>query len=145
MGSAELGSVALRLRQGDHVGVLKKAVKVGTELVSGDQIITASATIPSGHKIALAPVRDGGPVRKYGQIIGFAQGDIAPGDHVHSHNLFCKEYERDHAFCEDYEPTELYDISERRNFLGYGRPGGRAGTRNYVAVISNVNCYFYFR
>ncbi|MBI61123.1 MAG: galactonate dehydratase [Verrucomicrobiales bacterium] len=140
MGSAELGSVALRLRQGDHVGVLKKAVKGGTELVSGDQIITASATIPSGHKMALAPVRDGGPVRKYGQIIGFAQGDIAPGDHVHSHNLICKEYERDHAFCEDYEPTELYDISKRRNFLGYGRPGGRAGTRNYVAVISNVNC-----
>ena len=124
----ELGSVALRLRQGDHVGVLKKAVKIGTELVARDQIFTASATIPSGHKIALAPVGDGEPVRKYGQIIGFAQGDITPGDHVHSHNLVCKEYERDHSFCEDYEPIELYDITDRRNFMGYGRPGGRAGT-----------------
>ena len=136
----ELGSIVLRLRQGDHVGVLKKTVKVGVELVDEDSKFTTTATIPAGHKIALLPVSDGEPIRKYGQIIGFARGNISPGDQVHSHNLVCKPYEREHAFCADYEPTEFYPESERRNFQGYARPGGRAGTRNYVAVISNVNC-----
>tara|TARA_B100001123_G_scaffold23818_1_gene25901 strand:+ start:1700 stop:3253 length:1554 start_codon:yes stop_codon:yes gene_type:complete len=140
MTSIELGSVALRLHQGDHVGVLKKAIKIGTKVISEDQTFTALATIPSGHKIALATVVDGAPVRKYGQIIGFAQGNIAPGDHVHSHNLVCKEYEREHEFCADYQPIQLYDVTSRRSFKGYSRPGGQAGTRNYIAVISNVNC-----
>ena len=140
MASVEMDSVLLRLREGDHVGVLKRTLKGGTELVRGIETITTAATIPAGHKIALKPVANGEPVRKYGQIIGFAEGDIAEGEQIHSHNLVCRDYERQHRFCADYRPTEFYPQSERRTFQGFSRPGDRAGTRNYVAVISNVNC-----
>ena len=140
MSSVELDSVVLRLREGDHVGVLKKTVKAGTELVDSSGTVMAAVTIPAGHKIALQPVANGEPMRKYGQIIGFSEGDIKLGEHVHSHNLVCKPYEREHAFCVDYEPSDFYPENERRTFKGFARPGGRVGTRNYIAVISNVNC-----
>jgi len=140
MASLDLDTVVLRLREGDDVGVLKKTVKGGTELVNGAATLTTAATIPAGHKIALRDVADGAAMRKYGQIIGFADGDVQAGEHVHSHNLVMKPYEREHSFCVDYQPTEFYPEAERRTFNGYARPGGRAGTRNYIAVISNVNC-----
>ena len=139
MSVVELDSVVLLLRKDDHVGVLKKTIKAGTELV-GSSTVTTAVTIPAGHKIALQPVANEEAVRKYGQIIGFAVGDIKPGEHVHSHNLVCKEYEREHSFCVDYEPSDFYPENERRTFNGFARPGGRVGTRNYIAVISNVNC-----
>ena len=47
MSSIELDSVVLRLREGDHVGVLKKTIKAGTELVDGDGTVTAPVTIPA--------------------------------------------------------------------------------------------------
>ena len=108
--------------------------------MNGATALTTVATIPAGHKIALRNVEDGAAMRKYGQIIGFADGDVQAGEHVHSHNLVMKPYEREHSFCADYQPTEFYSEAERRTFNGYARPGGRAGTRNYIAVISNVNC-----
>ncbi len=140
MAVMEFDSAVLRLREGDHVGVLKKTVKAGTELRDGAKTLTVAVTIPGGHKIALQSVGQGEPVRKYGQIIGFAQGDIAAGEHVHTHNLVCRDYEREHDFCADYQPATFYPKANRRSFMGYARPGGRAGTRNYIAVISNVNC-----
>jgi len=140
MALINLDSVVLRLREGDHVGVLKKTVKAGTELANGNGSITTAVTIPAGHKIALEAVVDGEALRKYGQIIGFAEGDIAAGEHVHSQNLVCRDYDREHHPCSDYRPTEFYPQVERRTFQGFARPAGRAGTRNYVAVISNVNC-----
>jgi len=90
--------------------------------------------------MALKELPNGEPVRKYGQLIGFAQGRIAAGDHVHSHNLALKDFGRDYQFCEGVEPVNFYPTEEMRYFQGYSRPGGRVGTRNYVAVISSVNC-----
>jgi altronate dehydratase len=130
----------LRLRERDDVGVLKKTVKTSAQLENGTLNITAAETIPAGHKISLQAVADGDPVRKYGHIIGFAQGSIAQGEHVHSHNLVCRDYDRKHTFCADYRPTEFYPEVDQGTFMGFARPGGRAATRNYVAVISNVNC-----
>jgi len=132
--------VALRLHEADQVAVLKRALPAGAELVQGALHVTATRPIPAGHKIALAAVKDGEPVRKYGQIIGFAQGDIAPGDHVHTHNLAMKDFGRDYGFCTDARPVTPYPPEQMRFFQGYARPGGRAGTRNYIAVISSVNC-----
>jgi altronate hydrolase len=129
---------AIRLHPADEVAVLKRTVKAGTELLNGSVRVTAAKTIPAGHKIALAPISDGEPVKRYGQIIGFAQGDIAAGEHVHTHNLVCKDFARDYTATVSVKPiATAHDV---RTFHGYARPGGKVGTRNYVAIISTVNC-----
>jgi altronate hydrolase len=96
--------------------------------------------VPPGHKLALRAVAAGEPVRRYGQIIGFATRPVEAGEHVHSHNLGLKHFERDYAFCRDYVPVEVVPEGERRTFMGFRRPDGRVGTRNYVAVLATVNC-----
>jgi altronate hydrolase len=79
-------------------------------------------------------------VRRYGQVIGFATRDIAPGEHVHTHNLGASTFTREYAIGVDVPAVNLVPEDERRMFMGYARPSTRAGTRNYVAVISSVNC-----
>jgi altronate hydrolase len=129
---------ALRLHPGDHVAVLKRSIKAGTELVGDGSRLTARRDIPAGHKIAVAPVAAGEAIRKYGQVIGFASAPIAPGDHVHTHNVSAREFGREYEF--GTEAPSAPPPEPAREFAGYARPGGRAGTRNYVAVISSVNC-----
>src|SRR5437016_11686314 len=131
---------ALRLRDTDDVALIKRPVKAGTELFNDSLRITTARDIPAGHKMAIQPIPDGAPVRKYGQVIGFAKGDIAPGDHVHTHNLVVKDFARDYAFCADVKPVDYYPPEKVPSFQGFARPGGRVGTRNYLAVISSVNC-----
>ena len=129
---------SLRLHPSDSVAVTKRTVKAG-ETLSGDgwQVRTASI-IPAGHKVAVVPIADGTAVRRYGQIIGFAQGDIAPGEHVHTPNLVCKEYAR--SYTAGTNVTPIQPARDVRTFQGYLRPDGRVGTRNYIAIISTVNC-----
>jgi altronate dehydratase len=131
--------VALRLHASDNVAVIKRTIKAGTEL-NGSLALTVAKTIPAGHKIALAEIADGEPVRKYGQTIGFARGRIAPGEHVHTHNVVMRDFGRDYQFCADARPVALHPLERMRHFPGYQRPGGKVGTRNYLAVISTVNC-----
>jgi altronate hydrolase len=132
--------VALLLHPSDTVGVLKRPLPAGTELASEALRITLSQDIPAGHKVALREVAEGEPVLKYGQIIGFAQGGIRPGDHVHTHNLVMREFARDCQMGGDTKPVSFYPPEQLRPFQGYARPDGRVGTRNYLAVISVVNC-----
>ena len=132
--------LALRLRETDDVAVIKRPVRAGTELFSGSTRFTVGRDIPAGHKMAVKAIPDGAPVRKYGQIIGFAKGNIAPGDHAHTHNLEVKDFARDYEFCADARPVDYYPPEKMRYFQGYSRPGGLVGTRNYIAVISSVNC-----
>jgi altronate hydrolase len=131
---------AIRLREDDHVAVLKRTIKAGTELMDGALAVTASETIPAGHKIALTALACGAPVRKYGQIIGFATADIAPGEHVHTHNLGMRDFEREYQIGVEAGSIDFYPAEQMRYFQGFARPGGRVGTRNYLAVISSVNC-----
>lgn len=131
---------AVLLRPEDDVAVLKRPLKPGDELVNGSLRWVASSVIPAGHKIALRRKDDGEAVRKYGQTIGFAQGTIQPGEHVHTHNLVMRDFGREYAFCVDAKPVAVYPPTQQRTFAGYRRPDGRVGTRNYVAVISSVNC-----
>jgi len=131
---------AVLLRPEDDVAVLKRPLKTGDELMNGSLVLKAPSLIPAGHKIALRPIADGQPVRKYGQTIGFAQDAIQPGEHVHTHNLVMRDFGREYAFCADARPVVSYPADQQRTFAGYRRPGGRVGTRNYVAVISSVNC-----
>ena len=131
---------ALRLHPDDNVIVLKQPVKAGDALPVGGQTIVAARNVAAGHKLAFTEIADGMAVRKYGQIIGFARGRIAPGDHVHSHNVELKDFGRDYGFSSEAKAVAYHRPEEMRFFQGYARPGGRAGTRNYIAVISSVNC-----
>ncbi len=131
---------ALRLHPADNVAVLKRPLKTGTPLAGDTLRIIAAQPIPAGHKLALSEVTEGQPVIKYGQIIGFARSRIAPGEHVHVHNLAAKDFSRDCQIGSDVRPVNYYPPEQQRFFPGYARAGGRVGTRNYLAVISSVNC-----
>ncbi|HVJ80265.1 MAG TPA: altronate dehydratase family protein [Planctomycetia bacterium] len=128
----------LLLSPDDDVAVARRPQRAGAELTVAGRKLVVAAPLPAGHKIAVRPVAVGKPVRKYGQIIGFATKDIAPGDHVHGHNLDCGAYERDYAFAAAVPPPPL--PTEERFFNGYLRADGRVGTRNYLVLASTVNC-----
>jgi altronate hydrolase len=132
--------VALRLRDDDDVAVLKHALQPGTQLLNGSPPLTALDSIPAGHKIALRALPTGAPVRKYGQIIGFATQPIKPGAHVHTHNLGMRDFERQYAIGSECKPVDYYAPEAMRHFDGFLRAGGQVGTRNYIAIISSVNC-----
>ena len=93
-----------------------------------------------GHKMASTSIAKGQPVLKFGQIIGFATEDIAPGAHVHTHNCSFAEFERDYAFAQDAREEQLLPPEARATFEGYRRANGKAGTRNYIGVLTSVNC-----
>jgi len=140
-GALPLRQVALHLHPDDTVAIAKTHLQAGTRLTldSGAEL-TLRQLIPSGHKLATAPIQAGDAVRRYGQIIGFAVGAIQPGDHVHTHNLNAQDFARDYAFGVDVQPVDYVPESQRRTFLGYQRADGRVGTRNMIAVIASVNC-----
>jgi altronate hydrolase len=143
-GAVTLHTVAVHLHPLDDVAIARTFLHPGTLIQLGAELgggeITLSAAIPAGHKLALRSVAAGQPVRRYGQVIGFATRAIAPGDHVHVDNLGMQDYERESAVGVDARPVEVLPEAERRTFRGYLRPDWRAGTRNYIAVIATVNC-----
>jgi altronate hydrolase len=130
--------VVVHLRPEDNIAVAVRNLAPGTEFQCDGRILTLTQRIGLGHKIALRPIRKGEAVYKYGQIIGFANTDIPAGTHVHVHNLSADNFERDYAFCRDCPPPPA--VPEPRFFQGYDRGDGRYGTRNYIAIISTVNC-----
>jgi altronate hydrolase len=140
MAQHDFDAVAIQLHESDDVAVLKRPVRAGDVITRGALEIRVAQNIGPGHKLALKEIAAGGPVRKYGQFIGLAQGRIAAGEHVHTHNLELKEFTRDRQFCTEARPVDYHPLEQMRTFPGYARPGGRVGTRNYVAVISSVNC-----
>jgi altronate hydrolase len=137
----ELAEAAVLLHEDDAVAIAKRPLAPGTALrLEGGDMVRVARLIPPGHKLAVRLLAEGEAVRRYGQVIGFATARIAPGEHVHVHNLAVREFDRDYAFCSDYRPVEVVPEPERRTFLGFRRPDGRVGTRNYVAVLPSVNC-----
>jgi altronate hydrolase len=138
MSAVPLSQIAVHLLPEDNIAVAARHLFAGQSFEFDGKIVTISGRVGLGHKIALAIIRKGEAIRKYGQIIGFASHDIAPGDHVHVHNVSADVFERDYAFCRDC-PAPLA-VSEKRTWMGYDRGDGRYGTRNYIAIISTVNC-----
>jgi altronate hydrolase len=140
-GPVDLAEVAVLLDPRDAVAIAKQPLLPRTVLRTANGEVRVSQMIPPGHKIALRDVPQGGEVRRYGQIIGFATADIAPGDHVHSHNLSVGEgLDLDYAPSSEYRPVDYVPESECRTFMGFRRKDGRVGTRNYVAILASVNC-----
>ncbi|WP_062212295.1 UxaA family hydrolase [Aureimonas sp. AU12] len=130
-------SPIILLNAKDNVAVARRTVRAGERLEGG---VVAATEVPSGHKIALRAVPLGDSVVKYGQVIGFATVPIAPGDQVHLHNMAMHESEVQHEFAADARATPLLPEAERRTFQGYLRPDGQVGTRNYIGIVSSVNC-----
>ncbi len=126
------------LHPDDNICVAARNCPAGGEISAGPHRVRLAGDVKLGHKIALQPIRRGERVLKYGQTIGFATSDIAPGEWVHTHNLTAGQFDRDYAFATE-TPPDPRPITGRA-FQGYHRPDGRAGTRNYIAVISSVNC-----
>ncbi|MET0205066.1 MAG: altronate dehydratase family protein [Casimicrobiaceae bacterium] len=129
-------SLTIRLHPNDDVVIARAQLVGGTQLL--DEKITVSGLVPPGHKVATRAIKAGEPVRRYNQIIGFASRDIAPGEHVHLTNLAMGAFERDYAFGEDRKPTQF--ASPQATFDGIVRPDGRVATRNYIGILSTVNC-----
>ena len=129
---------AVLLRGEDNVAVAARPIPEGFPLEVGGRSVVVREPIALGHKVALQAIEVGAPVLKYGQIIGFASEPIAAGAWVHVHNVRADLFERDYAHAT--ERPEVPPPGLPRTFRGYLRPDGKVGTRNYVAVISTVNC-----
>ena len=128
--------LALRLNPNDDVLIATRDIDPGTPLPA--EKIASTASVPAGHKIAAHAIKTGDPVRRYNQIIGFATRDIAAGQHVHLHNLAMHDFERDYAYCEDVRADSK--PATALTFNGIVRADGRVATRNYIGIISSVNC-----
>src|SRR5256712_6351709 len=141
MATYALTDKAVVLRPEDDVAVAKAELAAGTVLDDGGHPIAVRQDIRPGHKVARKSVVTGAPVRRYGQVIGFATRDIAVGDHVHTQNLGIGELGADrYEVGVDVRSVAFYPPEQMRTFDGYKREDGRVGTRNYVAIISGVNC-----
>jgi altronate hydrolase len=140
MATCDIREKAIVLHPEDDVAIAKASIPAGTVLVDGSERITVPADVRPGHKVARRGRDRGETVRRYGQVIGFATQPIGPGEHVHTHNLAVGELRQDYEVGTDVRPVDYYPPDRIRLFDGFQRADGRVGTRNYVAVISTVNC-----
>jgi altronate hydrolase len=138
LSAKRIAGSAIRLNPHDNVVVARVPVTPGTELP--EEGITVLEAVQAGYKIATRFIAKGEPIQKYNVTIGFAAQDITPGSLVHSHNTAFQEFDRDYAYGEDYRPVEMVPEAQRATFQGIVRPDGRVGTRNYIGVMSTVNC-----
>jgi len=113
-------------------------VPIGTPVPA--EGFTSRSQVPAGYKIAARRIRQGEPILKYAVTVGFANTDIEPGTMVHSHNTEFREFDRDYAHASDYRPVALLPERERATFQGYVRANGQVGTRNFIGILSTVNC-----
>ena len=131
----------LVLNAQDNVAVALANLDAGMVTAQG---VAIGKRVPKGHKFATRLIATGQPVTKFGQIIGFAKSDIQPGDWVHEHNCGIGAehgaFERDYAFCEGVVPTEFVPADQQATFEGFRRANGKVGTRNYVGILTSVNC-----
>lgn len=125
----------IRLHPDDSVLIARTTLLPGVVVADG---VTTSDRIPAGHKVAIRPISIGEPIRRYGQIIGFATTPIAPGQHIHTHNCGMGDFARDYAYGVDAKPTAFIDPPA--TFQGIRRADGRVATRNYIGLLTSVNC-----
>lgn len=134
----EQSQILLVLASGDDVAVARRDIAKGSEVAFEGGLLLARDDIASGHKIALKAVAPGAPVIKYGQVIGQAVCPIAPGDHVHVHNLNMPTASSGYSLQNSYVASTR--AAPTAYFEGFARADGRVGTRNYIGIIASVNC-----
>lgn len=125
----------IRLHPDDGVVIARATLLPGAPVAPG---VTAIERIPAGHKVAIRALAEGEAIHRYGQIIGFATQPIAPGAHVHVQNCGMGDFAKDYAYSRDARPTAM--ANERLTFSGIRRPDGRVATRNYIGILTSVNC-----
>lgn len=130
--------LAIRLHNNDNVVTAKS--DIDPDILLKDENITTKQFIPVGHKIATKDISKGEDIIKYDNIIGTATDNIAIGDHVHVHNTGMSDKKRDYEFSQGCKELEILPEDKQATFMGYKRPGGKYGTRNFVGIISSVNC-----
>ncbi len=140
MSSQQLREAVISLHEGDTVGIARRAIPAGAMLIDGARAIRVPAEVPAGHKVALTEIPIGEPVRKYGQPIGVATQHVHLGDHVHSHNLSISDFARDYAYSADVVAEHPLPTEQRATFQGIVRPDGRVATRNFIGILTSVNC-----
>ncbi len=123
----------IRLHAADNVVIALADLPAGAAAEGA----TLAAAVPRGHKIAVTPIARGGLVLRYGQIIGQATADIPPGAHVHTHNLGMGPHTTDYAIGSEAVPLPALPV---REFMGFHRADGQVGTRNYLGILTSVNC-----
>ena len=128
----------IRLHPSDNVVVARIDIGIGTEVPS--EHFTSRSQVPAGYKIAAKKILKGEPILKYNVTVGFANTDIEAGTMVHSHNTEFREFDRDYAYASEFKATQMLPESERATFQGYVRPNGKVGTRNFIGILSTVNC-----
>jgi altronate hydrolase len=132
----QAADLTIRLHPEDDVVIARLEIPTGTLLTKEN--VRALVTIPAGHKIAVRAVAKAQPVRRYNQIIGFATRDIAAGDHVHVHNIAMGDFQRDYAYSSLAKKTDF--VENPATFMGIVRADGRVATRNYIGILTSVNC-----
>lgn len=129
---------AIRLHPDDNVVIAYREIAPRTEIPG--EGVTTQTPVPAGYKIATRAIARGAPIRKYNVTIGFAARDIVPGAMLHSHNIEFRDFDRDPRHASEYSPVLPVPEEDRAVFQGIVRPDGRVGTRNYVGILSSVNC-----
>jgi altronate hydrolase len=137
--AATPASRVILLHPADDVAIARVPLSPGDIIAVRGVEIAVRQPVPAGHKVALRPLVPGQSILRYGQPIGRATAPIEPGDHVHLHNLSFDEGSREYRFPR-HEQTLPPPPAEIPSFLGYPRADGRAGTRNYIAVVAASNC-----
>ncbi|MGH7119736.1 MAG: UxaA family hydrolase [Acetobacteraceae bacterium] len=128
-------SPVIRLHPDDGVVIARATLLPGSPVAPG---VTATERIPAGHKVAVRLHASGEAIRRYGQVIGFATKGIEPGQHVHVRNCGMGDFAKDYAYGEDVKPTVMFDPPAK--FQGIRRADGRVATRNYIGIVTSVNC-----
>ena len=129
-------SMTIRLDPADNVVTATRTLEIGTAV---DDVVT-TAIIPRNHKLASREIKAGEAVRKYAQVIGYATEVIVAGGHVHTHNVEFRNTEEDYEISTDLRPAVTVPEAARDSFMGYRRENGRVGTRNYIGILTSVNC-----
>ena len=129
---------AIILNENDNIVIALENMNAGQYLKQF--ALKIDAPILSGQKIAKIDISENSPIYKYGTIIGFADSNILKGQVLTNSNVIFKEFIREHDYCAKYQPTRFVNASSERSFMGFKRDDGRVGTRNYIAVVSTVNC-----
>jgi len=130
----------IRLDSKDNVAVALSCLVASELVVCEGDMIEVKDPVAGMHKIAVVSISKGEAIVKYGQVIGFARENIGIGQHVHDHNCLVGSVDKDYAPCSKAQETTLVPAAQQATFLGYRRPNGKVGTRNFIGIMTTVNC-----